>query len=190
MPRNGTGKGAGIGMRPRRGGPGTRNSEGWRSNARPRLRADPGSVIMGASRRAVGDRARDSRIRCRLRSLFITMTPLVVHCVLSRVVDPRSHESFGFRGRDAIIPVFRCPSAGWQSGYAAACKAVYAGSIPTPASISFRITLSVRLQCRCRCLSHARVAEQVDAGDLKSPGFGRAGSSPAPGTIPSQDLGV
>ena len=25
--------------------------------------------------------------------------------------------------------------AGWQSGYAAACKAVYAGSIPTPASI-------------------------------------------------------
>ncbi len=26
------------------------------------------------------------------------------------------------------------PAAGWQSGYAAACKAVYAGSIPTPAS--------------------------------------------------------
>lgn len=26
--------------------------------------------------------------------------------------------------------------AGWQSGYAAACKAAYAGSIPTPASIS------------------------------------------------------
>ena len=25
--------------------------------------------------------------------------------------------------------------AGWQSGYAAACKAVDAGSIPTPASI-------------------------------------------------------
>jgi hypothetical protein len=25
--------------------------------------------------------------------------------------------------------------AGWQSGHAAACKAVYAGSIPTPASI-------------------------------------------------------
>ena len=24
--------------------------------------------------------------------------------------------------------------AGWQSGHAAACKAVYAGSIPTPAS--------------------------------------------------------
>ena len=26
------------------------------------------------------------------------------------------------------------PAAGWQSGHAAACKAVYAGSIPTPAS--------------------------------------------------------
>lgn len=25
--------------------------------------------------------------------------------------------------------------AGWQSGYAADCKSVYAGSIPTPASI-------------------------------------------------------
>ncbi len=27
--------------------------------------------------------------------------------------------------------------AGWQSGYAAACKAVYAGSIPASASIQF-----------------------------------------------------
>ena len=26
--------------------------------------------------------------------------------------------------------------AGWQSGYAADCNSVYAGSIPTPASIS------------------------------------------------------
>ena len=26
--------------------------------------------------------------------------------------------------------------AGWQSGHAAACKAVYAGSIPTSASIA------------------------------------------------------
>ena len=26
--------------------------------------------------------------------------------------------------------------AGWQSGYAAACKAVYAGSIPASASIN------------------------------------------------------
>jgi hypothetical protein len=28
------------------------------------------------------------------------------------------------------------PAARWQNGYAAACKAVYAGSIPTLASIS------------------------------------------------------
>ncbi len=28
------------------------------------------------------------------------------------------------------------PTAGWQSGYAAACKAAYAGSIPAPASTS------------------------------------------------------
>lgn len=27
------------------------------------------------------------------------------------------------------------PLAGWQSGYAAVCNIVYAGSIPTPASI-------------------------------------------------------
>ena len=31
------------------------------------------------------------------------------------------------------IPVHH--KAGWQSGYAAACKAVYAGSIPASASI-------------------------------------------------------
>ena len=41
----------------------------------------------------------------------------------------------------------------WQSGYAAACKAVYAGSIPASASIS-----------------NAQVAKQVDARDLKSLG--------------------
>jgi len=27
-----------------------------------------------------------------------------------------------------------CGTAGWQSGHAADCKSVYAGSIPTPAS--------------------------------------------------------
>ena len=45
---------------------------------------------------------------------------------------------------------FSCVLAGWQSGDAAACKAVYAGSIPAPAS------------------KYARVAESVDATDLKS----------------------
>jgi hypothetical protein len=47
--------------------------------------------------------------------------------------------------------------AGWQSGYAAACKAVDAGSIPTPASISFYSVF-------------ARVVELVDTRDLKSLG--------------------
>ncbi len=61
------------------------------------------------------------------------------------------------------------PKARWQSGYAAACKAVYAGSIPTLASIHF--------------LRRARVAELVDAADLKSAVRNeRAGSSPALGT--------
>lgn len=32
-------------------------------------------------------------------------------------------------------------TAGWQSGYAAACKAVDAGSIPTPALRDFYLTL-------------------------------------------------
>ena len=30
---------------------------------------------------------------------------------------------------------YNCYQAGWQSGYAAACKAVDSGSIPDPASI-------------------------------------------------------
>ena len=34
--------------------------------------------------------------------------------------------------------------AGWQSGHAAACKAVYAGSIPTPASTTL---LSAWISC-------------------------------------------
>ena len=34
--------------------------------------------------------------------------------------------------------------AGWQSGHAAVCNTVYAGSIPTPASISVASTLFVR----------------------------------------------
>ena len=33
--------------------------------------------------------------------------------------------------------------AGWQSGYAAACKAVYAGSIPASASIKIEYNVNV-----------------------------------------------
>ena len=65
--------------------------------------------------------------------------------------------------------------AGWQSGYAAACKAVDAGSIPTPAFLA---------------MCNARVAELVDARDLKSLGIlSRAGSIPAPGKIIVYSLG-
>ncbi len=44
----------------------------------------------------------------------------------------------------SLLPFFLCllrsiTPAGWQSGHAAACKAVYAGSIPTPASIAIRL---------------------------------------------------
>ena len=49
--------------------------------------------------------------------------------------------------------------AGWQSGYAAACKAVDSGSIPLSASILFG-----------SIFSHARMAKLVDARDLKSLG--------------------
>ena len=49
--------------------------------------------------------------------------------------------------RSKLLRIFM---AGWQSGYAAACKAVDAGSIPTPAS------------------SLAQVVKQVDTRDLKS----------------------
>lgn len=52
--------------------------------------------------------------------------------------------------------------AGWQSGYAAACKAVDAGSIPTPASISI-ISIPFLLYIWClksvNFCSRARVAK-------------------------------
>ncbi len=51
--------------------------------------------------------------------------------------------------------------AEWQSGYAAACKAVDLGSIPGSASKTSHQVI----------LTHARVAELVDAADLKSAGL-------------------
>jgi hypothetical protein len=53
---------------------------------------------------------------------------------------------------------------------------VDAGSIPTSASIFPRHADRRVVSCS------ARVAKLVDARDLKSLGFGRAGSIPAPGT--------
>ncbi len=55
--------------------------------------------------------------------------------------------------------------AEWQSGYAAACKAVDAGSIPTSASIFLKVYSNLSIQM------YARVVELVDTRDLKSLGF-------------------
>lgn len=40
----------------------------------------------------------------------------------------------GAKINQSFLKIYRWARAGWQSGHAAACKAVYAGSIPTPAS--------------------------------------------------------
>ena len=63
--------------------------------------------------------------------------------------------------------------AGWQSGYAADCKSVYT-------------RLPVRFWYPPPFC--ARVVELVDTRDLKSLAEKRAGSSPAPGTIPVKEL--
>jgi hypothetical protein len=79
-------------------------------------------------------------------------------------------------GKDAM--------AGWQSGYAAACKAVYAGSIPASASIKRDTATST-----CGDVKHGDGFRCPGGGigrhkGLKIPRlYGRAGSSPAPGTI-------
>jgi hypothetical protein len=86
--------------------------------------------------------------------------------------------------------------AEWQSGYAAACKAVYLGSIPGSASIphppvrsldsagvgSRRLLVSAPCPDWAPTALSARVAKSVDARDLKSLAARHAGSSPAPGT--------
>ena len=46
-------------------------------------------------------------------------------------------------GPDAVT-LTACPPAPWRSGYAAACKAVYTGSIPVGASRSDYLTWTVR----------------------------------------------
>ena len=38
--------------------------------------------------------------------------------------------------------------AGWQSGYAAACKAVYAGSIPASASRNINLEIYSKFACK------------------------------------------
>ena len=63
------------------------------------------------------------------------------------------------------------PPAWWQSGHAAACKAVYAGSIPTQASILPAATCSAgRMPPHQAFFARARMAKLVYARDLKSLG--------------------
>ena len=64
--------------------------------------------------------------------------------------------------------------ARWQSGHAADCNSVYAGSIPTLASIFLSVFLQdwfFRNGLNYRQLNalSARMVELVDTGDLKSP---------------------
>ena len=74
-------------------------------------------------------------------------------------------------------PAFGLHLARWQSGHAAACKAAYVGSIPSLASnrnIVFAGSVIIlpalgRPSGEIKC-AQARVAEQVDATDLKSVG--------------------
>ena len=61
--------------------------------------------------------------------------------------------------------------AGWQSGYAAACKAVYGGSIPPSALIRFKV-----LNCPGGETGR-RKGLKIPRGEQP-----RAGSIPAPGT--------
>ena len=57
------------------------------------------------------------------------------------------------------------PKARWQSGHAAACKAVYAGSIPTLAS-SHSLDPPKSGKVPARGLPDADVAKLVDAADF------------------------
>jgi hypothetical protein len=79
-----------------------------------------------------------------------------------------------------MAPLFGA-AAGWQSGHAADCKSVYAGSIPTPAS-SFDVCVLASVSL-LTC-TFAAVVKLVDTADLKSAAreIGHAGSIPARGT--------
>ena len=75
-------------------------------------------------------------------------------------------------------PILNKLVAGWQIDYAADCKSV-SGRFDSGSSLH-------TLFCIVDSFVNyyiARVVKLVDTGDLKSPDFGRAGSSPALGTI-------
>ena len=77
-------------------------------------------------------------------------------------MEPRSYAGAFLSGRRVCLH----PLAGWQSGYAAACKAVDGGSIPPSASIFIPCSKLDGLQLQYCPFTPARVAKLVDARDL------------------------
>ena len=84
---------------------------------------------------------------------------------------PVQGETSGNRGFAVFRDAKSQRMARWQSGHAAACKAVDAGSIPTLASIRSRFRRILHQLVSALDgyqASQARVAKSVDARDLKS----------------------
>ena len=71
---------------------------------------------------------------------------------------------FSFRTSIVKRPSAAPHAAGWQSGYAAACKAVDAGSIPTPASSLFLFV--ERRSAEVVIAAAARAAANVSSAGL------------------------
>ena len=74
--------------------------------------------------------------------------------------------------------------AGWQSGHAAACKAVDAGSIPTPASKPYRFKSCTERKRRTSACAPSGVSSQVRSAALITEALAasaRAGAGARPG---------
>jgi hypothetical protein len=90
------------------------------------------------------------------------------------------------------------PSAPWRSGYAAACKAAYTGSIPVGASSPCLNSDRLRREGRRRCAAHLRAAHVVRLVRLIQDGLQRlvafvadheVDEAPGPSVVPP-DTGV
>src|SRR5215212_4767116 len=60
---------------------------------------------------------------------------------LPRLIAPRARKPRGTHSPRGLVVRLARDSAPWRSGYAAACKAVYTGSIPVGASTGFARTI-------------------------------------------------
>ena len=147
-------------------------------------------------------RGRTDRSGCTLAGLRRQNRLTADRCLLENPIQPSGNSSVGraqpcqgwgreFESRFPLQTPHRSTTAclhrlmvraEWQSGHAAACKAVYAGSIPTSASISSSsralrpsFTSPMCLSMLPACI--ARVAELADAADSPgSPTRKRAGA--------------